>query len=169
MNPDAVVNISFVSSKTFHGPNAASDVSPLSQRDTHATHIAERLGVEVAPPQPDQRETTSNEAVELKSNFHELPVDCWPAQPSQGYPAASPATAAQPGQVHPPAPTAPLPVQECAFCGSIGTPRTCGSLTPVTLGSRQALVHHACALWAADVYQPEVGSPAATALTPYCL
>jgi hypothetical protein len=54
-----------------------------------------------------------------------------------------------------PPPQSPLAATECAFCGTAGTPRTCGALVAVQLGDQNVAVHHACALWAPQVYQPQ--------------
>jgi hypothetical protein len=57
----------------------------------------------------------------------------------------------------PPSPVAAVAVDtDCAFCGTAGTPNTCGALVAVRLGDQQVAVHHACALWAPQVYQPQV-------------
>jgi PHD-like zinc-binding domain len=56
----------------------------------------------------------------------------------------------------PPSPLLPVVDADCAFCGTAGTPHTCGALVAVRLGDQKAAVHHACALWAPQVYQPQV-------------
>jgi hypothetical protein len=58
----------------------------------------------------------------------------------------------------------PLPVDSvpnragntCVLCGELGSPTTCGPLVPVSLAGEEVSVHHACALWAPQVYQDEV-------------
>jgi len=54
-----------------------------------------------------------------------------------------------------PPPQSPLAPTDCAFCGTAGTPHTCGALVAVRLGDQNVAVHHACALWAPQVYQPQ--------------
>ena len=43
----------------------------------------------------------------------------------------------------------------CALCRGLGTPTTCGSLVPVCINGQEAAVHHACAVWAPQVYESE--------------
>lgn len=44
----------------------------------------------------------------------------------------------------------------CVFCGYLGTTATCGDLITISLAGEDTTFHHACALWAPDVYQKEV-------------
>lgn len=45
--------------------------------------------------------------------------------------------------------------KRCLLCRGIGTPSTCGSLVPVRVNGEEGAVHHACAVWAPQVYESE--------------
>ena len=46
--------------------------------------------------------------------------------------------------------------KSCVFCGQVGNSGTCGSLVTIQIAGEETNFHHACALWAPDVYQKEV-------------
>ena len=81
----------------------------------------------------------------------------WPHAPHLP-PAASSAMQEQQQQQHEVLPKEEVvPPTGCMFCGSLGSPTTCGLLRPSYLASGQlAATHHLCAFWAPGVYSAEV-------------
>jgi len=139
MNSDATVNVSLPSFKNGYNRHIPLSSQSVSQREAHALPLAQLNG---PPLGPDRRETQTDDAVDLHNNFHGAANDLNAAMGSID----------EVTRVTPPSTV----VEECAFCRYLGTPRTCGPLNQVILGGEGAMVHHACALWAADVYQTEV-------------
>ena len=145
MTVDAVATLSITPYTALGGERAAKRSDADSQRDAHAQLDPARVAPSGDAPLPQFAsqfaapyplhtidEVSADEYVDVGQYHHQPPPAAFAP------PAAHPAACA------------------CAFCGTLGTPRSCGGLSAVTLDSRPAAVHHACALWAPQVYQPEV-------------
>jgi hypothetical protein len=148
MTVDALVNLFIQRDKTTESPQNNTE----SQREQHFTASSPHPIPNVSVP------------------FHQSPTTALPAAgDSIEQPARKLETEFQAADVPvvdrcvdldvfsppPPSPVAAVDA-DCAFCGTAGTPHTCGALVAVKLGDKSAAVHHACALWAPQVYQPQV-------------
>ena len=146
MTVDAVVNLFIQHAKNAQSPLTSLQNEPDSQRQDNSSHAPNPLPLadDNNPPIPTQehiadQSTSQNDhdCAHLASPAEKLLVDLDVLSP-------------------PPLPSTALSEHaECALCGTMGTPRTCGTLVGVRLGDRDAAVHHACALWAPQVYQPQ--------------
>lgn len=146
MTVDAVVNLFIQHAKNTENTLTTSQNEPDSQRQDHSSPVPNPL-----PLGPPPNITTSiHEEVAEPDYFENTHSSAQVARPAEercvDLDVLSP----------PPLPSATLSEHgDCAFCGTIGTPRTCGILVGVRLGERDAAVHHACALWAPQIYQPQ--------------
>ena len=153
MTVDAVVNVFIKHDKTESSPRAALQIEPEGQRQLHVQHVALPLKT---TPKPEQQHQLTDDAEPPLPHHQIINRAASPAEERQCVdldvfsPPPPPAAAA--------APLAAFLHADCVFCGSSGTPRTCGTLVGVKLGEQRTAVHHACALWAPQVYQPQAST-----------